>query len=105
MDSCCIAQYLFASRLVCGTVEPCLGFTNSTHVTTDKDPIYKGHYPASLVSHLGDRLPRFTPEEIQVVRGSSDFFGLNTYTSNLVREFHDPLLIFCGKPDLTPNFP
>ncbi|KAF9459727.1 beta-glucosidase 1A [Collybia nuda] len=49
------------------------------------DPIYKGHYPSSLVSHLGDRLPRFTPEEIEVVHGSSDFFGLNTYTSNLVQ--------------------
>ncbi|GLB39191.1 putative glycosyl hydrolase 1 family protein [Lyophyllum shimeji] len=49
------------------------------------DPIYKGHYPSSLVSSLGDRLPKFTPEEIAVVHGSSDFFGLNTYTSNLVR--------------------
>lgn len=35
---------------------------------------------------LGDRLPEYTPEEWAIVKGSSDFFGLNTYTSNLVRE-------------------
>ncbi|KAJ3514699.1 hypothetical protein NLJ89_g2221 [Agrocybe chaxingu] len=50
------------------------------------DPIYKGHYPASLKAMLGERLPDFSAEEIAVVKGSSDFFGLNTYTSNLVQE-------------------
>jgi beta-glucosidase len=64
----------------------CFSLWYTTLKFCQKDPIYKGHYPASLVSHLGDRLPRFTPEELQVVHGSSDFFGLNTYTSNVVRE-------------------
>lgn len=36
------------------------------------DPIYLGHYPASLKTMLGDRLPTFTPEEQQLVKGSSD---------------------------------
>lgn len=35
---------------------------------------------------LGDRLPKFTPEDLAVIKGSSDFFGLNTYTSNVVRQ-------------------
>lgn len=45
------------------------------------DPVYFGHYPASMVSRLGDRLPTFTEEEIKIVKGSSDFFGLNHYTT------------------------
>lgn len=32
---------------------------------------------------LGNRLPEFTPEELAVVKGSSDFYGMNTYTTNL----------------------
>jgi beta-glucosidase/6-phospho-beta-glucosidase/beta-galactosidase len=51
------------------------------------DPIYKGHYPASLVKMLGDRLPKFSPEDLAVIKGSSDFFGLNTYTSNIVCQY------------------
>jgi beta-glucosidase len=49
------------------------------------DPIYKGHYPATLKSMLGYKLPDFTPEELAVIKGSSDFFGLNTYTTKLVK--------------------
>ncbi|KJA16644.1 glycoside hydrolase family 1 protein [Hypholoma sublateritium FD-334 SS-4] len=50
------------------------------------DPIYKGQYPASLKEMLGTRLPELSPEDATVVKGSSDFFGLNTYTSNLVQD-------------------
>ncbi|KAF8180352.1 beta-glucosidase 1A [Pholiota molesta] len=50
------------------------------------DPIYKGYYPASVRELIGDRLPEFTAEDIDVVKGSSDFFGLNTYTTNLVQD-------------------
>ncbi|RDX54715.1 beta-glucosidase 1A [Lentinus brumalis] len=53
------------------------------------DPIYKGRYPESVKSIVGDRLPEFTKEEIAVVKGSSDFFGLNTYTTQLVTEGGD----------------
>ncbi|KAG6855839.1 Beta-glucosidase 1B [Tephrocybe sp. NHM501043] len=47
------------------------------------DPIYLGQYPAYMSTVLSDRLPRFTPEELAVVKGSSDFYGMNTYTTNL----------------------
>jgi beta-glucosidase len=36
---------------------------------------------------LGNRLPDFTPEELRVIKGSSDFYGMNTYTTNLCSEF------------------
>ncbi|KAI0263103.1 beta-glucosidase 1A [Gloeopeniophorella convolvens] len=50
------------------------------------DPIYKGAYPQSIRDRIGSRLPEFTPEEVEVLKSSSsDFFGLNTYTSHLVR--------------------
>ncbi|KAF9482714.1 glycoside hydrolase family 1 protein [Pholiota conissans] len=50
------------------------------------DPIYKGHYPLSLKQRIGDRLPKFSAEDLEVVKGSSDFFGMNTYTTNLVQD-------------------
>jgi beta-glucosidase len=34
---------------------------------------------------LGARLPVFSPSEQSLVRHSSDFFGLNTYTTNLIK--------------------
>ena len=52
-----------------------------------QDPIYKGFYPDSVKKLIGDRLPEFTEEEISVVKSSSDFFGLNTYTTQLVRKW------------------
>ncbi len=54
------------------------------------DPIYFGHYPASMVKQLGDRLPTFTPEESALVKGSNDFYGMNHYTANYVRHIDAP---------------
>ena len=45
------------------------------------DPIYKGDYPDSMRSRLGERLPTFTEEEKKSLLNSSDFFGLNHYTT------------------------
>lgn len=33
---------------------------------------------------LRSRLPEFTPEEVQYIKGTSDFFGLNHYSTYLV---------------------
>lgn len=45
------------------------------------DPVYKGDYPKSMRDRLGDRLPKFSREEQQLIKGTSDFFGLNHYTT------------------------
>ncbi|KAI1082362.1 beta-glucosidase [Whalleya microplaca] len=49
------------------------------------DPIYLGHYPESMRKQLGDRLPKFTPEELALVHGSNDFYGMNHYTADYVK--------------------
>ncbi|TYZ54921.1 hypothetical protein PybrP1_000100 [[Pythium] brassicae (nom. inval.)] len=43
------------------------------------DPVYFGDYPQQMKDRLGARLPAFTDEEKVLLKGSSDFFGLNTY--------------------------
>ncbi len=45
------------------------------------DPVYTGDYPAVMKERLGDRLPTFTDAEKKLLKGSSDFFGLNHYTT------------------------
>jgi len=49
------------------------------------DPIYHGDYPASMRKQLGSRLPTFTPEEIALIQGSNDFYGMNHYTANYIK--------------------
>jgi len=47
------------------------------------DPIWIGDYPQVMRDRLGDRLPVFTMEEQMEILGSSDFFGLNHYSTLL----------------------
>ncbi|KAJ6156307.1 hypothetical protein N7497_005192 [Penicillium chrysogenum] len=49
------------------------------------DPIYHGKYPDSMIKQLGDRLPTWTPEDIALVKGSNDFYGMNHYCANFIR--------------------
>lgn len=46
------------------------------------DPVYMGDYPKSMREEIGDRLPEFTEEEKSLLKGSSDFFGLNHYSTH-----------------------
>jgi beta-glucosidase len=50
------------------------------------DPIYFGDYPESMKKNVGDRLPVITPEQARLIKGSSDFFGLNHYTTMFAAE-------------------
>ncbi|XP_050210211.1 beta-glucosidase 13-like [Mercurialis annua] len=46
------------------------------------DPLVYGHYPRIMQERVGDRLQNFTKEESLLVKGSYDFLGINSYTSN-----------------------
>ncbi|KAL6882565.1 hypothetical protein ACP4OV_011255 [Aristida adscensionis] len=45
------------------------------------DPLIKGDYPLSMRGLVGNRLPRFTKEQSELVKGAFDFVGLNYYSS------------------------
>ncbi|KAK6150151.1 hypothetical protein DH2020_017676 [Rehmannia glutinosa] len=46
------------------------------------DPITYGRYPKSMTTRVGDRLPKFTKEEAEMVKGSFDFLGVNYYSAS-----------------------
>jgi len=51
------------------------------------DPVFKsGDYPPVMRERVGDRLPHFTEAERAELSGSSDFFGLNHYTTMFAAE-------------------
>ncbi|OVA00214.1 Glycoside hydrolase [Macleaya cordata] len=52
------------------------------------NPFVFGDYPEIVKKNAGSRIPSFTPHESKLVKGSSDFFGLNHYMS--MRVMDDP---------------
>lgn len=54
------------------------------------DPVYFGKYPDSMRKQLGDRLPEFTEEEVALIKGSNDFYGMNHYTANYIKHKTTP---------------
>ena len=49
------------------------------------DPVFLGDYPATMKAIVGARLPRFSSSDKAMLKGSSDFYGLNHYTSKYVK--------------------
>jgi beta-glucosidase/6-phospho-beta-glucosidase/beta-galactosidase len=47
------------------------------------DPLFYGEYPAVMTRELGSRLPKFTSQQRSQLIGSTDFLGLNHYSSLL----------------------
>ncbi|KAI3921674.1 hypothetical protein MKW92_049163 [Papaver armeniacum] len=74
--------------LVCHWMKPFSNAKNDRHVALRSidfmygwfmDPLTFGQYPLIMQSLVGDRLPKFTKEESEMVKGSFDFIGLNYY--------------------------
>lgn len=51
------------------------------------DPVYFGDYPHVMKKNIGERLPSFTEEEKALIKGSSDFFGVNHYSTHYAAGF------------------
>ncbi|XP_015693049.2 beta-glucosidase 22-like isoform X1 [Oryza brachyantha] len=45
------------------------------------DPLVYGDYPEIMKKRAGSRIPSFTKEQSELIRGSVDFIGINHYTS------------------------
>eukprot|EP00249_Psilotum_nudum_P019962 c27498_g1_i1 orf=501-2102(+) len=54
------------------------------HIGWFLDPIFFGDYPASMRERIGDRLPKFSSEEIVLLQNSLDFIGINHYTTRYI---------------------
>ncbi|CAN1826294.1 Beta-glucosidase 46 [Linum perenne] len=50
------------------------------------DPILFGRYPEEMIQVLGSTLPEFSSEEVEKLKGGSDFLGINHYTSYYVKD-------------------
>lgn len=49
------------------------------------DPLHFGDWPPKMKEYItGNRLPEFSEEEKELVKGSYDFIGVNHYTSAYV---------------------
>ncbi|KAF3330115.1 Beta-glucosidase 11 [Carex littledalei] len=77
------------------------------------NPLTYGEYPVSMRKSLGIRLPKFTKEQSESLKGSYDFVGINYYTtyyaisnpaSNSLRQSYDTdskanrTALFCIQP-------
>nr|CAB3465458.1 unnamed protein product [Digitaria exilis] len=50
------------------------------------NPLVYGDYPESMKRIVGSRLPKFTKEQSEMIRGTADFIGINHYTSVYVSD-------------------
>nr|BAP90525.1 beta-primeverosidase [Ophiorrhiza pumila] len=57
------------------------------------DPLTFGDYPKSMKKNVGERLPKFTPEQSNLIKGTLDFLGLNYYTSNYAIDIPTPTTV------------
>nr|CAB3484842.1 unnamed protein product [Digitaria exilis]CAB3487367.1 unnamed protein product [Digitaria exilis] len=56
-------------------------FAYTERSTRFMDPLIGGDYPLSMKGLVGNRLPRFTKEQSEMIKGAFDFIGLNYYTT------------------------
>ncbi|EFJ24735.1 hypothetical protein SELMODRAFT_149851 [Selaginella moellendorffii] len=56
------------------------------HVGWFLEPIINGSYPKTMQQYVGSRLPKFSKDDIEMVKGSVDFVGINHYTTYYAKD-------------------
>ncbi|PHU24575.1 Beta-glucosidase 44 [Capsicum chinense] len=51
-------------------------------------PLVYSEYPKTMINVVGKRLPKFTEEEVKMVKGSMDYLGINQYTAYYMYDPH-----------------
>ncbi|KAL1560519.1 beta-glucosidase [Salvia divinorum] len=54
------------------------------------DPVLYGRYPETMRERVGNRLPRSSEGEAEMVKGSFDFIELNCYSGKYAISYHSP---------------
>nr|CAD1832199.1 unnamed protein product [Ananas comosus var. bracteatus] len=54
------------------------------------DPIFYGDYPAVMRQRLGDKLPKLSEKDKELLSNAIDFVGLNHYTSRFISHVQKP---------------
>lgn len=49
-------------------------------------PVVYGDYPKIMREMVGNRIPNFTKEQSEMIKGSFDFLGLNYYTTSYAED-------------------
>ncbi|XVE72178.1 hypothetical protein DITRI_Ditri11bG0017900 [Diplodiscus trichospermus] len=61
------------------------------HIGWFLHPFVYGEYPKTMQNIVGERLPKFSKSEMEMVKNSFDFLGINHYTSYYMYDPHQPL--------------
>ncbi|XP_022715717.1 beta-glucosidase 44-like [Durio zibethinus] len=60
------------------------------HIGWFLHPFVYGEYPRTMQKIVGERLPKFSKSELEIVKNSFDVLGLNHYTSYYIYDAHQP---------------
>ncbi|KAG6477335.1 hypothetical protein ZIOFF_066588 [Zingiber officinale] len=56
------------------------------HIGWFLHPLTYGYYPKSIQDIVKERLPEFTNDEVELVKGSYDYLGVNQYTAYYIKD-------------------
>ncbi|XP_052489650.1 beta-glucosidase 44 isoform X2 [Gossypium raimondii] len=74
------------------------------HVGWFLHPIRYDEYPKTMQEIIGERLPKFTEEEVKMVNGSFDYVGINQYTTRYISSPKTPSNVTSYQTDWNATF-